>query len=122
MSYSQVNLILSLPRLIKCINKSEKPHFVSKITSGLSSSGNFQLYITLNNRNQLYYVEITTNGTIHSTINSSVHTCSVNACIVDWLLHIDQKRQNERVDKFKMELVENVWHPINFTKLVNPDW
>jgi hypothetical protein len=119
MSYSQVNLILALPRLIKRINKSEKPHFVSKVTSGMSSRGNFQLYITLNHKNQQYYnVEITDKGEIYNTVlNSSVH-----ACIIDWLLHIDQKRQTERVDKFKMELIENVWNPVNFTNFTNPDW
>lgn len=120
MSYSQVNLILALPRLIKRINKSEKPNFVSKITSGISSRGNFQLYVTLNNKNQLYYnFEITTNGEI---VNSLILNSSVTACIVDWLLHIDQKRQIERVDKFKMELIENVWNPVNFTNFANPDW
>lgn len=112
MSYSQVNLILALPRLIKRINKSEKPHFVSKVTSGISSRGNFQLYITLNNKNQLHFnVEITAEGTIYSSVLNS----SLSACIIDWLLHIDQKRQIERVDKFKMELIENVWNPANFT-------
>lgn len=118
MSYSQVNLILALPRLIKRINKSEKPHFVSKITSGISSRGNFQIYITLNNKNQIYYnVEITASGTIYY----SVLNPKLTACVVDWLLHIDQKRQIERVDKFKMELIENVWNPANFEKFISPD-
>jgi hypothetical protein len=119
MSYSLVNLILALPRLIKRINKSENPHFVSKITSGLSSRGNFQVYITLNNENPLHYnFEITDKGEIYNSVSKS----GVSACIVDWLLHIDQKRQVERVDKFKTELIENVWHPANFANFVNPDW
>jgi hypothetical protein len=119
MSYSQVNLILALPRLIKRINKSEKPNFVSKITSGISSRGYFQLYITLNHKNQLHYnVEINDKGEIYNSLSNS----GVIICVVDWLQHIDQKRQNERVDKFKMELIENVWNPVNFTKFANPDW
>jgi hypothetical protein len=119
MSYSQVNLILALPRLIKRINKCESPNFVSKITSGLSSRGYFQLYITLNHKNQRHYnVEITDKGEIYN----SVLTPLLNACAVDWLLHIDQKRQTERVQMYKQELIENVWNPLNFTKFINPDW
>jgi len=119
MSYSQVNLILALPRLIKRINKSEKPHFVSKVTSGISSRGYFQVYITLNNRNQQHYnFEITDKGEIYNIVTKS----GVYACVIDWLLHIDQKRQIERVDKFKMELIENVWNPMNYERFINPDW
>jgi hypothetical protein len=118
MSYSQVNLILALPRLIKRINKSEKPHFISKITSGISSRGNFQVYITLNHKNQLHYnFEIDDKGEIYNSLSNS----GVTACVVDWLLHIDQKRQIERVEQFKMELIENVWNPLNFMTFVDPD-
>jgi len=108
MSYSQVNLILSLPTLIKRINKKGEPNHVTQITSGVSNNDGLQIYIKLNNMSHGYwYVTVNENGEVYNPMMPSY----LLVCVFDWLKHIDQKRQTERVDKFKMELIERTWHP-----------
>jgi len=120
MSYTFVNLILSLPTLIEGINKKEKHNSVLQINSGLQSNGNSILFITLKEESNIRYsLEISQNGEI--VYNPLVKSSILN-CVFDWLLHIDRKRQNERCHKIRKELIEKVWSPENFAKFSNPDW
>lgn len=110
MSYSKVNLIIQLPELIKRINRRIGPDRINKISSGAFGKDMLTIYFELKQANdRLYSVTITEMGEVYNPFMPA----ELLSCVFHWLLNIDKKRQNDRVNVFKQELYEKVWHPSN---------
>lgn len=108
MSYSKVNLIIQLPELIKRINRRISPECINKISSGAFGNDKLTIYFELKQANdRLYSVTITEMGEVYNPNMPA----EILSCVFHWLINIDKKRQIDRVNVFKRELYEKVWHP-----------
>jgi hypothetical protein len=114
MTYEEANLICHMPHLIELINKRMAPetvvkHYINTISPGV----NYHLcriYIKMSNMREGYYrFDINKKGEMWNPLLQP----AMMACAFDWLMSFDynQKRQMERVQKFKSELIEKVWAP-----------
>ena len=122
MTYDEANLVCHIPHLIELINKRMAPetvvkHYINTIRPGI----HFQvcrIYIKMRNMTHGYYqFSVSAKGEIwHSLL-----TPALLSCTFEWLNSIDcnQKRQIERVLKFKEELYEKCWHPSRCDFLMN---
>ena len=112
MTYTHTNLVLLLPTLIELINKRFNPETVTKhhIVNDLRN-GTFyfsRVYIKLSNMTNGYYCfDVCRKGEMWNPFLLP----GMMSCAFDWLKSFDynQKRQIERVQKFKLELIEKVW-------------
>jgi len=113
MTYAHNNLIQQLPYLFELINKRFTPHIVTKNYNSASNTGNFhytRIYIRMSNMTHgYYYFDVCRKGEMWNPFLLP----GMMSCVFDWLKSFDynQKRQMERVQKFKQELIEKVWDP-----------